>query len=77
MESGVVEVLGVLSRIRLIADVDVRSFKLGSNKFGFELELALEERSERLGVEDNAACVIALLLKLEEVEGSVLGGRRE
>ena len=36
--------------------------KLGSNKFGFELELALEERGEGLGVENNAACVIALFL---------------
>lgn len=59
MESGVVEVLGVLSRIRLVADVDVMSFVLGSNKFGFELEFALEERSGRFGVEDDAEKLFA------------------
>ena len=46
--------LGALSSIRLVTDVDVRSFILGSNKFGFELEFALEERSERFGVDDDA-----------------------
>jgi len=34
----VLNMLGVVSRIRLVADVDVRFFELGFNKFGFGLE---------------------------------------
>jgi len=49
--------LGVVSRIRLVADVDVRSFELGFNKFGFEIEFRIhraDERSERFDVKDDA-----------------------